>query len=66
MTPVNWHLYIILCSDESLYTGITTDIEKRFRQHASGKGRSTFVAGSRCACSTWKADTPEYGRQAGN
>ena len=26
----NWYVYIILSSDESLYTGITTDLERRF------------------------------------
>lgn len=38
----NWHVYIILCSDNSLYTGITTDMERRFRQHAEGKGARYF------------------------
>jgi putative endonuclease len=39
---VNWQLYIILCTDNSLYTGITTDIERRFRQHAEGRGARYF------------------------
>ena len=33
-----WKLYILRCGDGSLYTGITTDVEKRFAAHASGKG----------------------------
>ena len=33
-----WHLYILRCKDDTLYTGITTDVEKRFQQHQSGKG----------------------------
>ena len=33
-----WKLYILRCSDGSLYTGITTDVEKRFEAHNSGKG----------------------------
>lgn len=33
-----WYLYILRCGDGSLYTGITTDVEKRFCQHQSGKG----------------------------
>lgn len=33
---------MILCSDSSLYTGITTDIDRRFRQHASQKGAKYF------------------------
>lgn len=33
-----WYLYILLCGDGSLYTGITTDVEKRLAVHSSGKG----------------------------
>lgn len=39
---MNWHVYIILCSDGSLYTGITTDPERRFRQHGEGRGAKYF------------------------
>lgn len=39
---MNWQVYIILCSDDSLYTGITTDIQRRFDQHASGRGAKYF------------------------
>lgn len=34
----SWHVYLIECADGSLYTGITTDVERRFRQHVAGKG----------------------------
>jgi len=37
-----WLVYIIRCSDNSLYTGITTDMERRFRQHAAGSGAKYF------------------------
>ena len=33
-----WKLYILRCGDGTLYTGITTDVEKRFTVHSSGKG----------------------------
>jgi len=39
---MNWQVYIILCSDNSLYTGITIDPERRFRQHAKGEGAKYF------------------------
>jgi len=35
-----WHVYIILCSDNSFYTGITTDIGRRINEHNSGKAAS--------------------------
>ena len=33
-----WYLYILSCGDGSLYTGITTDVEKRLEAHRQGKG----------------------------
>ena len=39
---MNWQVYIILCSDNSLYTGITTDLARRLRQHADGRGAKYF------------------------
>ncbi|MBQ6719305.1 MAG: GIY-YIG nuclease family protein [Oscillospiraceae bacterium] len=33
-----WYLYILRCGDDTLYTGITTDVEKRLAAHRSGKG----------------------------
>ena len=34
----NCYLYILRCKDDTLYTGITTDVEKRLEAHRSGKG----------------------------
>jgi len=39
---VSWQVYIILCSDGSLYTGVTTDMARRFSQHAEGTGAKYF------------------------
>ncbi|AMO47045.1 GIY-YIG nuclease superfamily protein [Enterobacter sp. FY-07] len=36
MTP--WFLYLIRTPDNTLYTGITTDVARRFTQHQNGKG----------------------------
>lgn len=33
-----WKLYILRCGDGSLYTGITTDLDKRLEAHRAGKG----------------------------
>lgn len=33
-----WHVYILLCEDSSLYTGISDDPDARFEVHKSGKG----------------------------
>jgi len=39
---INWFVYIILCTDNSLYTGISTDVSRRYLQHASQKGAKYF------------------------
>lgn len=33
-----WFVYILECSNKSLYTGITTDLKRRFNEHISGEG----------------------------
>jgi len=33
-----YHVYILECADGSLYTGITTDVERRFAEHKAGTG----------------------------
>ena len=33
-----WHVYIIECSDGTLYTGITNDLDRRITAHNDGRG----------------------------
>lgn len=33
-----WYVYILECSDQTLYTGITNNLEKRISKHNEGKG----------------------------
>ena len=33
-----WYVYILECSDGTLYTGITTNLDKRLKTHNNGKG----------------------------
>lgn len=33
-----WVVYILECSDKSLYTGITNNLDKRTKTHNEGKG----------------------------
>ena len=33
-----WHVYMIQCADNTLYTGTTTDISRRVNEHNSSKG----------------------------
>ena len=33
-----YFVYIIKCADNTLYTGITTDVQRRFEEHKNGAG----------------------------
>ncbi|WP_068544761.1 GIY-YIG nuclease family protein [Thalassotalea crassostreae] len=35
-----WFVYVVRCKDDSLYTGITTDIERRMDEHNGGGPKS--------------------------
>ncbi len=42
----NWFLYLIRCKQGRLYTGITTDVERRFAEHAGNdKKGSKYLKG---------------------
>lgn len=41
----NWFVYMILTSDRQVYTGITTDMARRWREHASGKAGARYFRG---------------------
>ena len=33
MKAEQWYVYILKCADSTLYTGVTTDIERRLKEH---------------------------------
>jgi putative endonuclease len=35
---MKWLVYILECSDNSLYTGITNNLERRLEEHRAGRG----------------------------
>lgn len=71
-----WSLYILMCRDGSFYTGVTTDIGRRFREHQEGRA-SRFTrarrpvvlvyleeCGSRSRALTRECAVKAMGRQA--
>jgi putative endonuclease len=46
---IEWFVYMIRADDQSLYTGITTDLQRRLKQHQSGRGGAKYFRG-RQAC----------------
>ena len=42
----DWHIYLIRCHDGSLYTGITTNVARRFGEHqGNGDKRAKYLRG---------------------
>jgi putative endonuclease len=44
---MNHHIYILKCSDERLYTGYTTDLERRVLEHNSSDKGAKYTRGRR-------------------
>ncbi len=42
-----YYLYILKCADGTLYTGITTDIERRLKEHNSSNLGAKYTAARR-------------------
>ncbi len=42
MNKKMWFVYMIRTSDAQLYTGITTDMQRRWQEHLSGKGGARY------------------------
>ncbi|ESV53999.1 hypothetical protein SAG0136_01700 [Streptococcus agalactiae LMG 14747] len=38
MTEIKAYMYVLECADKTLYTGYTTDVERRLSTHNTGKG----------------------------
>ena len=38
-------MYLLRCADNSLYTGITTDIDRRLATHKNGAGGAKYLQG---------------------
>lgn len=47
MPSQTWYIYILRCSDNSLYTGVTTDLERRLKQHNDGAKGARYTRARR-------------------
>jgi putative endonuclease len=54
---VQYFVYILECADGSLYTGITTNVERRFSEHKSGTG-SSFTRAKKAERIVYKEKQP--------
>lgn len=59
MTSNNWYIYIVKCSDDSLYTGITKDVDKRICQHNEGKLGAKYTKSRRPVVEVYRESAPD-------
>lgn len=43
----HWFVYILRCADNTLYTGITTDLTRRIQEHNNGKAGARYTRSRR-------------------
>ena len=44
---IEWWVYLVSCSDGSLYTGITTNVERRISEHNTSKKGAKYTRNKR-------------------
>jgi putative endonuclease len=47
MTKNEWWVYVLRCADGSLYTGVTTNVERRLREHNGSKRGAKYTRSRR-------------------
>ncbi|MCI0699931.1 MAG: GIY-YIG nuclease family protein [Planctomycetia bacterium] len=55
----SWWVYILRCSDGTLYTGITTDVARRLKQHNDGTA-SKYTRSRRPVKVAYRESTPSH------
>lgn len=53
-----WYVYMLRCCDDSLYTGIATDVERRFAEHVNGKG-AKYTRAHKPAAVVYREEMPD-------
>ncbi len=43
----SWHVYILRCADQTLYSGITTDLARRLREHNQSPAGARYTRSRR-------------------
>ena len=47
MKAEKWYVYILKCADNTLYTGVTTDMERRLKEHNHEKTGAKYTRARR-------------------
>ena len=50
---MTYYIYVLQCADDTFYTGLTNDLKRRLREHASGKDHRAFTYSRRPVKLVW-------------
>ena len=59
--PGQWYVYVIRSSDDSLYTGITTDVQRRFKEHCGTQKGARYFRGRQPLEVVYRESHPDRG-----
>lgn len=57
-TDFMWYIYILECSDQTLYTGITTDLNRRLEEHNTSILGAKYTKGRRPVKMVYSSELP--------
>ena len=53
-----WYVYMVVCSDRTVYTGITRDVEKRIAEHNNGASGAKYTRSRRPVSLSYLEELP--------
>ncbi len=56
---MGWQVYIIRATDNTLYTGITTDMDRRWQEHNDGRAGAKFFRGRKPERLVYQESAPD-------
>ncbi len=56
-----WYVYVIRASDDSLYTGVTTDVQRRFNEHCGPDKGARYFRGRQPLEVVYREACPDRG-----
>lgn len=54
-----WYVYLLSCSDDTLYCGITNDLERRINQHNRGRAGAKYTRARRPVSLVYTKEFPD-------
>ena len=57
---LNWHVYILRCADGTLYTGITTDLDRRVLEHNTSDRGARYTRSRRPVSLAWSEEAGSH------